>query len=136
MAGSKSDYLENIFANYLGGTTITPPGTIYVGLWTTTLTDASTGATAGEVSGGSYARVAVTNNSTNFPNASGGLKDNGTEILFPTATADWGTVTHAAFLDAATNGNILYWWDLPTARTILNGDAFRFPAGSIDLTET
>lgn len=135
MAGSKSDYMENKVLDILGGTTFTAPATVYIGLWTATLSDSSTGSTAGEVSGGSYARAAVTNNSTNWPAASGGAKSNGTEIAFTQATADWGTVTHAAILDAATNGNILYWFDLTTSRNVQTNDIFKFAAGAIALTE-
>ncbi len=108
--GSKSDYLENALLDHvLGGGDYTRPATVYVGLWTAALDDTSDGSTAGEVSGGSYARVAVTNNATNWPAAASGAKSNGTAITFPQATADWGTVTYFAILDAATAGNVLYW---------------------------
>ena len=92
MAGSMSDAMENLILDHiLGGGDFTRPGTVWMGLWTAALTDASTGATAGEVSGGSYARLAVTNNSTNFPAASGGAKSNGVDFTFVAATAAWGT---------------------------------------------
>jgi len=131
MAGSKSDFLENeILDHVLSAAAYSAPGTVYIGLWTSALTDSSTGATAGEVSGGSYARVAVTNNATNWPAASGGSKNNGTDFTFPTATAGWGTVTYVAILDSATlgAGNILYWADLTASRDILNGDTAKFAA--------
>jgi hypothetical protein len=134
--GSKSNYLENeILDHVLGGGDFTRPATVYVGLWTAALDDTSDGDTAGEVSGGSYARVAVTNNATNFPAASGGAKSNGTAISFPQATADWGTVTYFAILDAATSGNILYWGALTASKTIQNGDTASFAIGDLDITE-
>lgn len=131
MAGSMSDYLENkILDHVLGNTAYTAPATTYLGLWTATLSDTSTGSTAGEVSGGSYARVAVTNNTTNWPNASAGSKNNGTDITFTTATGSWGTITYAAILDSGTAGagNILYWWDLTTSKTVASGDTVKFNA--------
>jgi hypothetical protein len=134
--GSKSDYLENALLDHvLGGGDFTRPATVYVGLWTASLDDASDGDTAGEVSGGSYARVAVTNNATNWPAAASGAKANGTAVTFPQATGDWGTVTHFAILDAATSGNILYWGALANSKTIETGDTAEFAIGDIDITE-
>ena len=133
MVGSKSDYLENeLLDHVLGGGDYSRPATVYVALYTTAPTDAGGGV---EVSGGSYARVAVTNNATNWPAASGGAKSNGTAITFPTATADWGTVVAFAILDAATAGNFLYWGDLTQSKTVNNGDTATFAVGDLDVTE-
>ena len=133
MAGSKSDYLENkLLDHVLGGGDYSRPATVYVALYTVAPTDAGGGT---EVSGGSYARVAVTNNATNWPAASGGAKSNGTEIAFPTATADWGTVVAFAILDAASGGNFLYWADLTASKTVSNGDTASFAVGELDVTE-
>lgn len=133
MAGSKSDYLENkLLDHVLGGGDYSRPATVYVALYTAAPTDAGGGT---EVSGGSYARVAVTNNATNFPTASGGAKSNGTEITFPEATADWGTVVAFGILDAETAGNLLYWADLTTSKTINSGDTAKFAVGDLDITE-
>lgn len=130
-----SNFLENeILDHILSAATYTAPATVYFGLWTTTLDDTSTGATAGEVSGGSYARVAVTNNATNFPAASGGVKSNGTAITFPTATASWGTVTHMAVLDAASNGNILFWVALGASQAIGDGTTASFDVSAFSIT--
>lgn len=137
MAGSKSNFLENeILDHILSAATYTAPGTTYIGLWTAALDDASTGATAGEVSGGSYARVALTNNATNWPAASGGAKANGVAIDFGTASANWGTVTHFCIVDSSSGaGNILYHGDLTASKTINNGDSAQFPIGDLDVTE-
>lgn len=136
MAGTKSDFLENeILDHILSAATYTAPVTTYIGLWTATLSDTSTGSTAGEVSGGTYARVALTNNATNWPASSAGAKSNGIAIDFGTATANWGTVTHFAILDAATLGNILYWGDLTVSKVINSGDSAQFPVGDLDVSE-
>lgn len=137
MAGSLSDFLElELLDHVLGNAAYSAPATIYVGLWTSALTDASTGSTAGEVSGGSYARASVTNNATNWPAAAAGAKSNGTDITFPTATGSWGTVTHAGILDAATTGNMLFWFDLTTSKTVSSGDIVKFTASSIAVSLT
>lgn len=133
MAGSKSDYLENELLDHLyGGDDYSRPATVYLALFTSAPTDAGGGT---EVSGGAYARVAVTNNATNWPAATGGTKKNGTAITFPTATANWGTVVAFAIFDAATAGNILHWGDLTVAKTVTTGDTPSFAANAITITE-
>jgi len=133
MAGSKSDYLENkLLDHVLGNAAYTAPATVYIALYTTAPTDAGGGT---EVTGGSYARKDVTNNSTNWPAASGGAKSNGTEITFATATADWGTVVAFGIFDLSTGGNLLYWATLTTSKLIQNGDTAKFAIGDIDITE-
>lgn len=133
MAGSKSNDLENKILNHiLGGSDYTRPGTVYIALFTAAPTDSTSGT---EVSGGSYARVSVTNNATNWPAASGGSKSNGTTITFATATANWGTVVAFAIMDASSGGNIMYWGDLTTSKAIDNGDTASFAASAITITE-
>ncbi len=132
MAG-KSDYLENkLLDGVLGGTNFTQPATVYVALLTAAPTDAGGGT---EVSGGSYARAAVTNNSTNFPAAASGSKANGTAIAFPTPSGSWGVVTHFAVYDAASAGNLLYWAALTASQTISTGNTVSFAIGALVITE-
>lgn len=142
MAGSKSDYLEAAILNYiLGGVAFTPPtntNPVYVALSTAAYSDAATGASMSEVTGGSYARVAVTNNTTNWPNATGtspATKSNGTAITFTAATASWGTVTSFYICDALSGGNVYYGGDLTTAKAIGSGDTATFAAAAITITE-
>lgn len=135
--GSKSDYLEGkVLAHVLGNTAYTAPTTLYVSLFTVTPSDAGGGT---EVTGGSYARVAVTNNTTNFPAPTGTsptTSTNGTAITFPAPTANWGTVVAFGIHDAATLGNLLYWGALSVSKTINNGDAApSFAASALTITE-
>jgi hypothetical protein len=131
---AKSDYLENkLLDHILGDTSYSAPATVYVGLYTSGPNDAGGGT---EVSGNGYARVAVTNNTTNWPNASAGSKSNGTAIEFAAASGgSWGTITHFALFDADTAGNILYYGSLTSSKTISDGDQARFVAGALTVTE-
>ena len=106
----------------------TPPATIYVALFTAAPTDAGGGT---EVTGGSYARKAVTNNPTNWPAAAGGVKSNGVVITFVTPTGAWGTVTHFALMDAASAGNQIANGALTVPRAIAIGDVPAFAAGTL-----
>lgn len=133
-----AQYLQRkILDHVLGKTTFTAPATVYIALYTVAPTNAGGGT---EVTGGSYARVAVTNNTTNFPNASGGdpaSKANGAAVTFPTPTADWGLVVAWAMMDASSGGNQLYNAALETPRNILNGSAApSFAIGELAFTET
>src|SRR3989304_5914505 len=76
MAGSKSDFLENeLLDHVLGNAAYAAPATVYFGLYSVGPSDVGGGT---ELTGSGYARIAVTNNATNYPAASGGAKSNGT----------------------------------------------------------
>ena len=145
MAGSKSDFLELAVKNeVLGAVVFTAPVTVYFGLWGTaaSINDASNGGTAGEVTGGSYDRVAKTNNTTNFATVVGNAnKVNSNAITFPTATANWNasaTINQVGVLDGnlkTAGDNLLLWCDLTTPKTVLNGDTAQFNASSFSWSE-
>lgn len=124
-----TDYLENAIINHVfRNTSFTSPTAVYVGLFTTTPTaDAGTGGT--EVSGGGYARQAVT-----FGAPSAGSTSNSADVTFPTATADWGTINGFGIWDAASGGNLLAFESLTTPKTIGSGDTARFAAGDLTLS--
>lgn len=111
-----------------------PAATLYVGLWTAALSDTSTGSAASEVSGGSYARKSVSNsgNLWNAASGSGGniSVSNSATVTFIQATGTWGTVSYVGLLDATSAGNMLYWTQLGTAKTINNLDQASFTGGS------
>ena len=64
-----------------------------------------------------------------------GATENSSVVTFPTATANWGAVTHFGIRDALTGGNLLYHGALSSARTILSGDTAKWNAGDLDITE-
>ncbi len=112
------------------------PASSYVGLFTSDAgLDDNVEGSQTEVSGGSYTRMDA---STSFPASSAGTVINTVaEIIFPTATAAWGTVTHWALLDAATSGNVLMWGALGGGgRDVQTGDGPRFLLSSFTLNVT
>lgn len=128
-----SNYLENKLIDHVfRGVAFTAPTTVYVALFTAAPSDTGGGT---EVTGGSYARVAVTCNTTNWAatNAAGstanpssgtsGTTSNNNAVTFPVPTANWGTITHVAVFDASSGGNMLFWGALTTSKTVNNGDA-------------
>ena len=122
-----SDFLENkIIDHMLRNQAYTPPSTVYVALFTSATDDAGGGT---EVSGGSYVRQSVT-----LSAASGGASSNSADITFPQATADWGTVTHLALMDAESGGEMLMHTIVDASKTINNGDTFKINTGDLDIT--
>lgn len=126
---SASDYLEDkVLDHVLGNTAFTQPASLYVGLFT-----ASTGLEANtpsaEVAGGSYARKTAS-----FGAASSGASATDATITFDAATANWGTITHVAVMDAASDGNVLFWGAVTTAKTIETGDTFQISSGALTIS--
>jgi hypothetical protein len=116
-----SDYLEAQIGKLLFCTqTAWKPAAIYVALFTAAPSDSGGGT---EVSGGSYARTAVTQADAqwNIPTTAG-LFSNVNAITFPAPTANWGVVTHVGIFDASSGGNLLVWGALTTPKTVNNGD--------------
>jgi len=139
-AGAMSDYLENKLVDYVfRGQAYTAPTTVYFALATAAGSDAACGT---EVTGGSYARVAVTSSlanwagtqsagSTTASTGTSGTISNNAAITFPAPTANWGTVVEYCVFDASTSGNLLFRAALTTSKTINNGDAApSFAAGA------
>lgn len=102
----------------IGKAAFTMPTTVYAGLFTANPGDI--GSQASEVTGGSYARQAITAAMGAF-GATTGIGTLVTDVFFPTPTANWGTLTYIAVLDALTVGNMLYYQAIPSPRIVLNG---------------
>lgn len=137
-----SDFLENKLIDWLmRGQAIgitgasagagTGPANLYFGLLTAAPSDTGGGT---EVSGGSYARVAVPSTLANWAGTQGvatvvassgstGTTSNNNAITFPGPTATWGLVGWFGIYDASTGGNLLMWGALTVSKTINNGDA-------------
>lgn len=125
MADCYSNYLRDKINDHLhGGPDYTRPATTYFALMTA-VPSASGGGT--EVTGGSYARVAFSNNSTNWPASSGQTKQNASTIDWGTATAAWGTIVAIAEYDASTGGNLLTFALLGSPIVVGSGQPFQIP---------
>lgn len=131
---SMSDFLEGqLRAHIFRTASFTKPTALGIALFTAAPSDAGGGT---EVTGGSYARVNVAPLDANWTAASAtdGETDNAAAITFPTATADWGTVTHVGIYDATTAGNLLFWGALTASKVVSSGDTFSFAIGALTVT--
>lgn len=120
-----SDYAENkLLDHLLGKASFTMPASVRVALFTAAPSDAGGGT---EVTGGSYARQAIIVNTS-----SGGATNPNADVVFPVATASWGTITHVGIFDAASGGNLLMHGALTASKAIASGDQLIFPAADLD----
>ena len=147
MASGKSNYFSEKLRNeVLGAVAFAAPANVYFGLWTTaagTNMSAYTGATAGEVTGGSYDRVTKANNTTNFASIVGmAAKVNSTAITWVTASANWNAsavIPQLAVFDGnlkTAADNLLLWGDFTTAKAVLLGDTAQINTGAFSYTDT
>jgi hypothetical protein len=118
----ETEILDHVFA----GAAYTAPSTKYLALFTA-VADGETGSVT-EVSGGGYARQSVAFTT------SGNTTSNNAAVEFPTATGNYGTVTHVGVYDASTSGNLMAYAALSSNKTIETGDVFRVPSGDLDIT--
>ena len=131
-----SNYLENAVLNHvLTATAYTQPTTRFIGLFRNQSGNAAANLEAGTLtdevstSGSAYIRKAVT-----FAAASGGTSATNATVTFDAATANWGTITHVAVMDAVSGGNVLFWGAVTTPKTIEQGDTFQVSSGNLSVT--
>jgi len=136
MADNMSDYLENALLDMvLNNATSPATASVYIALYTTAPTDSTAGTEVTNANG--YARYTMTGGWTISGTATRAY--NTSPITFPTCnTASWGTVTSVGILDSGTHGagNLLFYGDLTTSRTVNVDDIFSFPANSLGITLT
>lgn len=121
-----SDYFENQLLTWgLTSNTATRPTARYLALYTTAPTDAGGGT---EVSGGAYARQLVS-----FT-VSASTASNTSQIMFPMATSQWGTVVAIGVFDSITGGNLLYYGNAAVSKLIDTGDTMVINAGNLIIT--
>ena len=135
MAGNKGQYLENAALGWLKGTTYpAAPANTYVALFTAAPSDSGGGT---EVSGGSYARVAIASSGWSAISGGGASPEqitNSGAVTFPTPTANWGTVVAIGLFDASTAGNLLYWNSI-SSQVINSGVQASFAGGALVVTD-
>ena len=131
-----SNYLENkLLDHVLTATAYTQPSR-YLALFTA-VTGLEGNSPTGEVltAGTAYTRKAVT-----FAAAGAGSSATNATVTFDAATANWGTVTHVAIVDHASNTtwgsnvNVLFYGAVTTSKQIDTGDTFQVTSGNLTIS--
>jgi hypothetical protein len=135
-----TNFAENRLTDTLfRGQALGAPATWHIGLDTAACTEAGGGT---EVSGGSYARVAVVASLVNWAGTqaaastvastgTSGTTSNNGAITFPTPSATWGNVVSVRWFDASTAGNAWVCTPLTVPKVINSGDTVSFPAATL-----
>jgi hypothetical protein len=131
-----SNYLENkVLDHVLRVTSYSQPSGLWLALFNNTSTATAANLEAGTLtdetstSGTGYGRKTVA-----FAAASGGSSATNATVTFDAATANWGTITHVAVMDAETSGNVLFWGAVTTSKTIETGDTFQVTSGNLTIS--
>lgn len=125
MAAAMTDYLADAVRDHvLRNTAYTSPTTVYLALFTTATTEAGGGT---EVTGGSYARQAITFAAGTLS----GQADQSGSITFSSMPA--ATVVNMAVFDALTVGNMLFHGRLPRQRAVAGGADFVLNTGDLKI---
>lgn len=120
--GNWTHYSSNRILDWIVGGSLSLGSTWYFGL-SSAAGNPDDASGLAEISGGSYARVAVNMNGTNWKeHFDSGFYSNAVAIEFPAPTADWGRATHWFISDANTLGNILATGQLNRPIRVFNGD--------------
>ena len=122
-----SNYLETKVLDYvLRDTADWAPAAVYLSLHTADPAEDGSGA---EVSGGSYARQAITFNAAHATN---GTIDNSSAEEFTNMPGC--TVTHIGIWDAASSGNLLFYGAVTASKAVASGDTISLAAGALVIT--
>lgn len=127
--GGFNDYSEDKILDHVLGGAAFPQPTPYLGLWIGDPGEPGTGGAEVSSVGTGYLRQTPT-----FAAASGGIKSNSVDVVYPVATAAYGTLTHAMILDQATLGNPVMFGQLTNQKTIDTDDQFRILATKLVCT--
>lgn len=134
-----SNYLEDKMRGHLlRGVSFTPSGILAIGLTSGVPSDTSTGASCTELQNtGSYARVSVTSNTTNWSadDTTNNIAYNNNAITFTTPSADWGWTSGLIIADTAVYGagNIYFYGALTSAQFIQNGNTVSIPVSGLSI---
>jgi len=132
---SATNYVKNPLLDYCFGSTLyTPPASYWLGLSTTTIYAAGSGAT--EPVGYGYARVEMPNDKATFYNAVSGCVLNVGAVTFAISSGSWGTVSYAFLSSASASGSVLYFTQLPTSKVIQDATVVSYSACALAFSIT
>jgi hypothetical protein len=142
MAGSDANYLSKALGDLaFGKTAYAGETTIYAGLWTAALDDTFNGATASEANYTSYARLALTNNTTIFATGTGTTTyaksfPSDAAKNFATSTGGSSTITYMGFLNgnAGTSADKGMIWASVSSTAIASGDTPQLAQNAVTQT--
>jgi len=126
-----SNYLEDQITGWIAGTSFAAaPTATFVQLYNGDPLDTGLGGTA------LYSRITVasgTGSWTRGTSGNGTITNASAFTITSSATAT-ASATHVAVFDASASGNLLFFGQLTTAKTVASGDEVKFNASALTLT--
>lgn len=127
MAAKTSAYWQTVL-NIMRGTNVTAPSAIYLAAYSVLSSDGSSGGT--EIAAATRQPITL----STADSTAGSV--NTTEILFPVASTNWGSVVGVALWSSSGTSGAIYYTDvMTTAVTINANDQLKFSSGNIVLQE-
>ena len=126
-----SNYLEDQITGWIAGTTFAAaPTATFVQLYSQDPTD------AGSATGALYSRVSIASGAGSWTRGTGnaGTITNASAFTITSSATATASATHVAVWDASTAGNLLFFGQLTTAKTVASGDEVKFNASALTLT--
>lgn len=139
MSANASDYLEDKLRGFLlRGQPFTPSGTLGVALTHDYPTDASTGASMGELANANgYSRQPIVSSTSSWSadDVTNGNAYNNNVITWSAATADWGWVSGCCFCDTTVYGagDVYFWGTLTVPQFVQNTNIFQIPVSGVQI---
>ena len=128
--GGMATHLAGSILDHVFKTAVyTAATTLYVGLSTGTIADATTGGAAGEPAAGAYARVEC----NTWDVAAAGASENTAAITFAQATASWGTITDFFIADHLTTGNLLFYTVADASKAVGTNDTIQIDSSEMNI---
>lgn len=122
-----SNFLRNALLDAsVGGVPFEPSETLEIRLFSTALDRDGVGT---ELSGDGYAPVEVDNDTTSFPLAADGAKENALQFEFATATADWDPIAAVGIFDA--DDNLYFFQNYSSPKFVLEDQIWTYSPGEI-----
>lgn len=111
---------------------------LWVAMFTTSPNAQGTGGVEVSTSGTGYKRIEMPRLSGTWtgPGGSNQEYNNTNEIVFPIPTGNWGTIISLGLYDAETNGNLVFYSSVATAKSVQLGDGSpRILPGQLKITK-
>lgn len=130
---SFTKYAEKmVLESVLKGKTFTTLPKVYIGLFTTEITETGAGIEVTAVDTG-YVRQQITFGETTESADGFTVVKNDNEFDFGIATEDYGIVTHCGIFDAVSGGNMLIYDEFENPKEILKGDCLKIGLEYIEI---
>ena len=129
-----SNYLEDQITNWIAGTSMTAPTATFVQLYNGDPTDTGLGGTPIVIA--TAARTSIASGAGSWTRGTGGngTITNASAFTITTSATATASATHVAVFDASASGNLLFFGQLTTAKTVASGDEVKFNVSALTLT--